>query len=449
MSWLDLAYFGGLLVASPYLLYKAITRPRHVAGLRARLGDDSFHRQGGAPCIWVHGVSVGEVAAAEPLIRALERSLPDHEVVVTTSTQTGQAVARRKFPQKRVGYFPVDFSWTVKRALEQVRPALVVLIELELWPNFLAEAKARKIPVVVVNGRISQRSYRGYRVVRRFLPFNDVAHYCVQTEQYARRFQRLGVPDEKITVTGSMKYDNVTTRSGDGPQARASMGLDEKDVVWIAGSTHAPEERILVEIYTRLQKERPELRLVLAPRHNERADDVARMVELAGLKPVRRSLQTAATPNAGGSGESVLIVDTLGELSRLYAGADLVFVGGSLIPHGGQNILEPAALGKPVLFGPHMTNFQESAERLIGAGGAIQVKDEVELEARLRELLADQPRARALGQRAFETIEAAKGATERTVAVLRPLLALSENQRESRGDPHQVENPVPFSPRFT
>jgi 3-deoxy-D-manno-octulosonic-acid transferase len=453
---LDLAYLCGLTLASPVLLWKAITRPkqlaRHLSGLRARLGrEGAVQRTGGGPCVWVHGVSVGEVAASEPLVRAIERSLPGHEIVITTSTQTGQAVAHRKFAQKQIGYFPVDFSWTVRRTFEAIRPSLVVLVELELWPNFLAEAKHRNVPVVVVNGRISEKSYRGYRLARRFLPLNDVAHYCVQTPQYARRFQKLGVPDEKITVTGSMKYDNVNvlTAEDDGSAARASMGLAAQDVVWIAGSTHWPEERLLVEVFTRLRAERPELRLVLAPRHNERAAEVARMVEAAGLKPVLRSTRGRGEGNTPASirPDEVLIVDTLGELSRLYAGSDLVFVGGSLIPHGGQNMLEPAALGKPVVFGPHVENFQESADRLLQAQGAIQVKDERELEARLRELLADRPRARALGARALETIEAAKGATERTVAVLKPLLSTVDPvHTEAR---EQGRNPVPFSPRFT
>jgi 3-deoxy-D-manno-octulosonic-acid transferase len=456
LSLLDLAYLCGLALFSPYLLYKAVTRPRHLAGLRARLGqrDGEFLRTGAGPCIWVHGVSVGEVAAAEPLVKALESALPDHEIVVTTSTQTGQAVARRKFPEKRVGYFPVDFSWTVKRTFEAVRPSLIVLVELELWPNFLSEAKAQKVPVVVVNGRISEKSFRGYRLGRRFLPLNDVAHYCVQTEQYAARFRNLGVPEEKITVTGSMKYDNVVIANGDAAAARGSMGLGAKDVVWIAGSTHSPEERTLVDVFARLKKTTPELRLVLAPRHNERAAEVKKTVEAAGMKPVLRSEQVRDAASGGapdlGVNDGVLIVDTLGELSRLYAGADFVFVGGSLIPHGGQNMLEPAALGKPVLFGPHVTNFQESAERLLQAQGAIQVRDERELEQRLRELLADPEGARALGARGLKAIEEAKGATEKTVSVLRPLLAQNTRiQPESGGTRgEQRENPVPFSPRF-
>ncbi|MEZ0229694.1 MAG: 3-deoxy-D-manno-octulosonic acid transferase, partial [Planctomycetota bacterium] len=301
MSLLDLAYLCGLALFSPYLLYKAVTRPRHLAGLRARLGqrDGEFLRTGAGPCIWVHGVSVGEVAASEPLVKALERALPDHEIVVTTSTQTGQAVARRKFPQKKVGYFPIDFSWTVKRTFEAVRPSLIVLVELELWPNFLSEAKAQKVPVVVVNGRISEKSFRGYRLGRRFLGFNDVAHYCVQTEQYAKRFLKLGVPEDKITVTGSMKYDNVVIAAGDAAAARASMGLSEKDVVWVAGSTHSPEEKTLIDVFARLKKERPELRLVLAPRHNERAPEVKKAVEAAGMKPVLRSEQNASPSRDG------------------------------------------------------------------------------------------------------------------------------------------------------
>jgi 3-deoxy-D-manno-octulosonic-acid transferase len=429
---LDLAYFGALALASPYLLYKAITRPRHVAGLRARLGRGPvaqgvlegepgtggvLPRTGTAPCVWVHGVSVGEVVASEPLVRALETALPGHEVIITTTTSTGQAVARRKFPKQRIGYFPLDFSWAVRRVFDAVRPSLVVLVELELWPQFLAEAKARGVPVVVVNGRISARSFRGYRFLHRILPFNDVAHYCVQTEQYAQRFLKLGVAPEKVTVTGSMKYDNVQTSRTGGPEARASLGLGPDEAVWIAGSTHSPEERSLIEIFSRVKEDRPELRLVLAPRHNERAAEVARMVAQAGLVPVLRSAQIEGAPV---SKDAIIIVDTLGELSRLYAAANLVFVGGSLIPHGGQNMLEPAALGKAVLFGPHVANFQESAERLLTAGGAIQVNDASELEARLRELLASPELTRTLGLKALEAIEAQKGATERTIAAIRP-----------------------------
>jgi 3-deoxy-D-manno-octulosonic-acid transferase len=451
LSLLDLAYLCGLTLASPYLLYKAITRPRHLRGLRARLRDGDLGRRTSGPCVWVHGVSVGEVAAAEPLVRALERSFPDHEVVITTSTETGQGVARRKFADKRIGYFPLDFSWAVRRTFDAVRPSLVVLVELELWPNFLAQAKARSVPVVVVNGRISEKSYRGYRVAKRFLPFNDVAHYCVQTEQYARRFRELGVPDDKITVTGSMKYDNVVTQGAAGgtesPQsaqnaaARESLGLGEKDVVWIGGSTHYPEERILVSVFTRLRETRKDLRLVLAPRHNERVAEVKKMVEAAGLRAILRSEQKAAGPSAG---DAVIIIDTLGELVRLYAGADLVFVGGSLLPHGGQNMLEPAALGKPVIFGPHVANFQESADRLLQAHGALQVPDEPGLEAALRELLADPARAKALGARALETIESAKGATARTVSILRPLVGRGQSTESAKGEP--FGNPFPFSP---
>lgn len=430
MSLLDLLYLAALACASPWLVYKAITRPRHVSGLRERLRGPLQQRPSQAPCIWVHSVSVGEVAAAEPLVRALGKRFPGHEVVVTTSTTTGQAVALRKFPDKRVSYFPIDFSWAVKRVFDALRPSLVVLVELELWPNFLFEARRRGVPVVVVNGRISERSFRRYSwarslaFLRRFLPLEGVARYCVQTEQYASRFERLGVEPGKIVVTGSMKYDNVLTAATTAEaaaEARAALGLEPGSVVWIAGSTHSPEERLLVEVFQRLRASRPELRLVVAPRHNERAAEVRQLVEAAGLVPVLRSEQK----NGGGArpqgSSSVVIVDTLGELSRLYAAADLVFVGGSLIPHGGQNILEPAALGKPVLFGPHAQNFQESVDRLLAARGAIQVASATELEARLAELLADPELARSLGARALAAIEAAKGATDRTVAVLEQL----------------------------
>jgi 3-deoxy-D-manno-octulosonic-acid transferase len=478
---LDLVYLLALASSSLYLVYKAITRPRHLAGLKERLLGPHEPRVGSSPCIWVHGVSVGEVAAAEPLVRALERRFPGHEVVITTSTATGQAVARRKFEGKRVAYFPVDFSWAVKRVFRALRPTLVVLVELELWPNFLIEGRRRGVPVVVVNGRISERSFRRYKLARwfwlarRFLPLQAVARYCVQTDQYARRFTRLGVDPQKIVVTGSLKYDGVLTGAASvqaAAEARTSLGLEAGSVVWIGGSTHAPEERLLVDVFARLRISHPKLTLVLAPRHNERAAEVKRVVEGAGLRPVLRSAQRSGAfgtsgpvapgtgafrtsgPVAPGTGTDVVIIDTLGELSRLYAAADLVFVGGSLIPHGGQNILEPASLGKPVLFGPHVQNFQESVERLLAARGAVQVADAGELEARLRELLADPAGARALGARALAAIEAAKGATDRTLAVLEELLSGPSPAGAADASPRPLGNvpspgaPPGFSPRL-
>jgi 3-deoxy-D-manno-octulosonic-acid transferase len=416
---LDLAYLGALAAASPYLAWKVASRPRHLDGFRQRLGNCE-PRVGDAPCAWVHGVSVGEVVAAQPLIESVPTALReggrDSEVVISTTTSSGQEVARRRFPGRRVVYYPFDFSWSVRRVFDALRPSIVVLVELELWPNFLREAQRRKIPVVVVNGRISEKSFRGYRLARRIIPLQAVARYCVQTDEYASRFERLGVDPRKIVVTGSMKYDVVRTGGVDAAAMRTSLGLAADEIVWICGSTHPGEERAIGEIHARLKARWPKLRLVLAPRHIERSAEVARELEQTTReKVVRRSVQSQTT---GPLGPGILLVDTIGELGKLYAAADLVFVGGSLIPHGGQNILEPAGLGKAVLMGPHTFNFQESVERLLRAQAAVEVPDAAGLEREVASLLGDPTRARALGQSAHTAIEAAKGATARTLSTI-------------------------------
>lgn len=432
-SLVDFAYYGGLLLASPLLAARVLPKRgrRHLAGLRERLGECPVRRSD-RPCVWIHGVSVGEVRVAGLLLEPLARALPDHEIVISTTTGTGQEVARRAYPERRVIYYPIDFSWAVRRTLDAIRPDLVVLVELEIWPNFLVEARRRGVAVALANGRISEKSFRGYRHVRGWLfdPLGKIGRFCVQTETYADRFLRLGIPARSIVVTGSMKYDQISTEGADPAATRRDMGLGLEDVVLIGGSTHPGEERALIETYRGLRARHPDLRLVLVPRHTERAPEIERLVldSLPGVQ--RRSQRLAGQVTAPLPPGHVLLVDTIGELGRLYAAADVVFVGGSLIPHGGQNILEPVALGKPTVFGPSWDNFKEPVERLLRAQGVREVRDQGDLGRVLGHLLETPGEARAMGERGRQAILAARGATARTVAELTAFLA--EHRRQLR-----------------
>ncbi|MEZ6183640.1 MAG: 3-deoxy-D-manno-octulosonic acid transferase [Planctomycetota bacterium] len=423
-SLVDFAYYGALLLSSPALAVKVGRKRgrRHLAGLRQRLGA-CRRRTSERRCIWIHGVSVGEIVAAAPLIDALHESLPEYEVVLSTTTSTGQEVAKKAYPGLRVIYYPLDFTWSVRRVLDAIRPDLVILVELEIWPNFLSEAYRRKIPVALVNGRISERSFSRYRYVRGWLfdPLGKVGRFCVQTERYADRFRRLGLPADQIYVTGSMKYDQLNVSHTDAAETRRDMGIGLEEKVLIGGSTHPSEEKALVDAYRALRKDTPTLRLVLVPRHTERAPEVARIVRDAVGEPVLRSEQVQRPDRSLAPGQ-VLLVDTIGELGRLYCAADVVFVGGSLIPHGGQNMLEPVVFGKPTVFGPHWDNFKEQVERLTAAQGVREVQDAAELTRVLSELLADPAAAQAMGRRGQDALLAARGATQRTLDVLRNYL---------------------------
>lgn len=424
-SLVDFAYYGGLILVSPFLLFKVARKRgrRHLMGLPQRLGECE-RREGDRPCIWIHGVSVGEIKAARTLVEAIERELPEFEVVLSTTTGTGQEVARRTYPDKRVIYFPIDFSWAVSRVFRAVRPDVVVLVELEIWPNFLQEAHRRRIPVALVNGRISARSFRGYRLVRGWLfdPIGKIGQFFVQTKRYAERFFQLGIPSGQIHVTGSVKYDELRTpESADPALVRSDLGLLPDDLVFMGGSTHPSEEAALLEVYHSLRSEFPRLRLVLVPRHNERTSEVEALVKSKATVEKRTTRQALGTREPMERG-AVLLVDTMGELSRLYSTADLVFVGGSLIPHGGQNMLEPVMFGKPTVFGPHWDNFREPVERLLAADGAREVKDRRELLETARALLGNRQTALDLGRRGREAMIAAQGATERTMSVLAPII---------------------------
>lgn len=425
---LDALYLLGLLALSPWLLYRALTTGRYPRGLASKLlGHAALLAASPRPTAWFHGVSVGEVHLLRQLIADFRRRHPGWQCVLSTTTDTGFAEARRRFPDLPVFWWPFDFSWAVRRALARVRPALVVLAEGELWPNFLRAAQARGVPVAVINGRMSPRSGRRYRAAGRLLGglFARVDLIAAQSEDYAAAYRALGARPERVLVTGNVKYDGVET---DRTNARTRdlgrlLGIGRDDLVWVAGSTAAPEEEIALDVFRRLRTEFPRLRLVLVPRQKERFDEVAALLRRTGLPFLRRS-------EAPAGGPPVVLVDTIGELAAVWGLADVAFVGGSLDGRrGGQNMIEPAAYGAAVVFGPHVWNFRDTADRLVRAGGAVQVGDAAGLEAAVRRLLGDAQERARLGGAGRDFVLRQQGATARTLDLLDRLLP-AEEQRQ-------------------
>jgi 3-deoxy-D-manno-octulosonic-acid transferase len=409
-------FIGGL----PVFAAQAILRGKYRRGLSERLGRIPAWT-GPVPPIWLHAVSVGEVMAATPLARELGVRRPDLPLVVSTVTDTGRAVAEQRLPAGQYVFFPLDFGWAVERALDRLRPRLVLLTETELWPNFLASCEGRGIPVVMINGRISPRSFPRYRLVRRWLGrvLSDVRLFCMQTAQDAERIRLLGAPADRVRVVGNLKYDLPTLAvAPDVAEVRARLALPPDRRLIAGGSTHRGEEELLLEAFRNLSHSRRDLCLLLAPRHPERLEEVERLLRKAGVTWVRRS-QLPATPL---DGASVILLDTMGELALLYAAAAVVFIGGSLIPHGGQNMLEPAAVGRPVLHGPHMGNFAEMRDLFQRAGAAIQVEGAAGLHEKLAALLDDPALADRMGKAGREIVETHRGATRRTADLVGALL---------------------------
>lgn len=407
---LDLGYFATGVLASPVLLYKVVTDPRFRHCLGERFGRVAPRPEG---ALWIHAASVGEVNLAKPLVARLKKTRPGLKIHVSVNTMTGRENAAKAFPEATISYFPLDFGSSVRRALRRIRPVGVVLVELEVWPNFVRRCAAEGVPVAVVNGRMSERSFARYKAwgwVFRSV-FRKLAAVGVQSEVYGARLKELGT---EPVVTGNLKYDASLDfdPASEAKAWRGLLGLGEAPVL-VAGSTHDPEERILCETYKKLEKAVPGVRLVLAPRHLERVPEVQKAVEAAGLKCYKRSQLSP-----GGSPDGVLLLDTVGELSRVYAAADAVFIGGTFCARGGQNMLEPAALGKPVVSGPSLSNFEDIAAVLVGAGGMRVIDNPVDLAGSLAELLKDPARAGQIGARSLEAVKAGRGAIDRTMDLI-------------------------------
>jgi len=417
---LDALYALGLVATSPVWVYKMIRFGRYRHDISQRFGAAPI-RYGLQPVIWIHGVSLGEVNAARSLVKEIHGQLPDYRVVVSSTTDTGMASARKLFgADHQVFRWPLDFSLAVARALDRLRPSLVVLMEGEVWPNFLGACNRRDIPAVVVNGRLS--ADKGYPRYRRLGPlaaslFNRLTAIGAQDESYAQRYRTLGVRPEKIQVTGMMKYD--TAEAADrltGQEAlAAAVGLKDAGSLVVAGGTGPGEEEILLDVYARLKARHPSARLVLVPRKPERFDEVARLIAGRGLPLVRRSrCPDGSTPPA--AGDAVVLGDTMGELRTFYSLAACVFVGRSLVPMGGSDMIESAALGKPTTFGPHTFNFPQADE--LARNGCVRVPDAQALQKQLDAWLGDPSSATEAGRKAQDYVRAQQGATRRNVEML-------------------------------
>jgi 3-deoxy-D-manno-octulosonic-acid transferase len=412
-------------VCSPYFVYQAIRYKKYARTVRQRLGFLPVSLNiDGEPSIWIQAVSVGEALAARPLAAALKELYPHLRLFISTTTIAGQQVARQNVKHvDGVFYFPFDLGFSVKRTLRILRPRLFIMMETEIWPRLLHECRQAGVKTMLVNGRISARSYPRYRMVRPLLRrvLGNVDQFAVQTEQSRERLLHLGAPADRVTVTGSLKFDALQVRGGDDRVLRF-FPMSENRPVIIAGSTMPGEEAAVLDAFGHVRVNATRALLVIAPRHPERFGEVEAMAVEAGFKTVRRSeLGIDEEPRA-----DVVILDTIGELAQLYQVATVVFVGGSLVDTGGHNILEPAIFGKPIVFGPHMQNFAEIREAFVQARAAVEVRDAGELEMTLRQLLTDADERARLGAAARQIVEANRGAKDKTMAVLTTLLPPEE-----------------------
>ena len=417
----SLALVLGLLAAAPYYLWKGRGSGKYLRTLRERLGGPPLALASGEPSIWIDAVSVGEVLVARGLVDALKARFPSRRVIVSTTTATGNALARKALAADGVFFNPLDLPWSVRRALARLNPSLLVLVETEIWPNLIHEAHRRGTRVAVANGRLSPRSFPRYRRLRPLLArvLGEVDVFLMQGEAHAERARAIGAPPGRVRVTGNIKYDAPAAAGSSSAGMAALLGPAGAAPLWVAGSTMAGEEALVLRAFAEARAAVPGLRLLIAPRHPERAPEVASLAEGAGHQVTRRSqLGTAAW-----RGGDVLLLDTMGELQHVYAFATVVFVGGSLVPTGSHNVREPGLAGRAVIVGPHMENFQEIADEFRAAGALVQIAEAAALGPAVARLLADPQERERLGGRARALVEGNRGALRATVEALAELVA--------------------------
>ena len=429
MFWL---YNGLWLLAFPgvftYFILRRLSTGKYRDNLAPRLGlglrdrVKAINRR----VIWVHALSVGEVLSAVSLLYSLKEQFPEYELFVTTTSESGQRVARQRLAMLncRLYYLPLDLWWIVRRAVREIGASIFVLVETDLWPNLFLYLAREGTPIVLVNGKVSDRSLPRYRRGGRFVSevFNHIDVLCMQSEEDERRVRMLGVEASKVMVTGNMKFDQPLTRSvaSERNQLIKELGWTPPSVTWIAGSTHAGEEDIILKVYARLREEFPSLSLILAPRNQQRFKEVFSLAKQRGWQTARRS-------HLGGENGrevqiDVLVLDTIGELTRFYSLGNFAFVGGSLVGLGGHNPLEAAQRGLPVVFGPHMENFKEIAAILIESRGGFQVSTGDELYGMIKGWLVAPAKCREEGRKAHAALEPHQGAVARNLEIIRKLL---------------------------
>lgn len=430
----NLALLAALVIATPWWLFRIATTQKYREGLWQRLGRVTpLKVPGGGPLVWVHAVSVGEVLAVSRLVNALDAALPDYFVAVSTTTRTGQALARERFGSNRVFYCPLDLPWAVRSWLNALQPRLLVLAETEFWPNLLSSCFRRGIPVAVVNARVSDRSLPRYIRLRwLWRPFLcRISRVLAQSQTDAGRLTAIGCSPQRVESVGNLKFDVITAAETDATGQLRELATDLRLIV--AGSTLEGEESSLLESWPRLREADPRIVMVLAPRHPERFEAVESLLNAAGISWVKRSdwkSQPVGSLKPLKPGQIVLL-DTIGELASVYSLASVAFIGGSLIPSGGHNPLEPAQFAVPIVMGPHYANFRTITEDLL-THHAIRIAMREDLAATLIELLQDRAAAKAMGERASQVFNQQAGATGRSLEALLALLSSESTWERAR-----------------
>lgn len=429
MTWfINSIYLIVAVALTPMVLFRRIVYGRYKTGWSQRFGN--IHRKTPqSPCIWIHGVSVGEINATKTVIAELKTQFPEHEIVISTTTDTGFARAEALYkPEYAIFYYPLDLSPCVHRAFEQLKPDICLLMELEVWPNFMKEAKRRQVPIVVLNGRISDRSYGSYKQVKPLISstFQCLSLILAQTREYADRFIDLGCPADCVHVTGSLKYDTaqVCDTVAGADRIAERLNLTETSRLWVAGGTGTDEETIVLKAFRQLKThaELKDLRLAIVPRKPERFNRVAQMIGEAGYTIIRYSTLKHAEPGQLIDDQAVILGDTMGDLRAFYSLATVVFVGRSLVPMGGSDMMESVALGKPTIFGPHTFNFKQTVNALLAADGAIEVSDETGLSHQILTCLNNHTYAQTVAQQGRQVILDHQGATLKSVSLIADLM---------------------------
>ena len=421
----DCAYLLVGLAVTPRVIYRMLRHKRYRKGWGQRFGK-IIRKDPHKKCIWLHAVSVGEVNATRTVVKELEKKFGDFEILVTTTTDTGFARATSLFGGNHtICYFPLDFSWTMHRAFREIRPAICLLMELEVWPNFIQIADELNIPVVVVNGRISEKSFSRYKMIKPVVKetFQRINLVLAQTNQYAQRFREIGVPEQKVIVTGSLKYDTAQIANKvEGVNALAAQLKIENEKLWVVGGTGNSEEQILLNVYRKLQHQFGNLRLVIVPRKPERFNEVAQLIKQAGFPLVRYSRVKKSASCPVTDSQTVILCDTIGDLRKFYSLATIIFVGRSLVPMGGSDMVEAAALGKCTIFGPYAFNFKQTVDALLAEQGAIMVEDKQDLLQTMQKCLTEPDFAKQIAQNGRQVIKKNQGATKKTIKQIEKIL---------------------------
>ena len=422
-----------LIISLPSVIGQLIFTGKYRQSLKARLGfvpSELWQRIEGSPdkkVIWLHAVSVGEMLAASSLLADIRKEFPDHQLIISTTTETGQAIAKQKIEAgEEVIYFPLDLSFITRYFIRHINPSLFIIMETEIWPNMIQQMALNHTRIVIINGRLSPGSYKGYKVVKSLIAplLKRIDLLCMQTRSDAEKIISLGAPAEKVKVTGNIKIDQALVNEP-GPKdlavLREKLLIKEGDKVLVAGSTHPGEEKIILEVYKNIRPQFPDLKLIIAPRHVERIVKIEKIVSDFDYLAFRYTdLLNISIEKA----PQVIILDKIGALREIYSLATIVFMGGMLIRHGGQNMLEPAALGKPVIYGPHIHNFQDITEMFLKARAQIMVYDKKELEHTCSWLLSSPEQARVLGSKARKVVERNTGAVKNNIEEISSLLGI-------------------------